>query len=124
MKIESLIYEIDGKQIMIDSDLARLYECKNGTKEVNQAVRNNPDKFPERFSWILDDKQLSDLRSKILTSSLDQFRHGGRRYSIRVFTEQGVAMLATILKTPVAAKITIMIMDAFVEMKYITVEQV
>ena len=79
MKIENLIYEIDGKQIMIDSDLAILYECKNGTKEVNQAVRNNPDKFPKRFSWILDDKQLSDLRSKILTSSLDQFKHGGRR---------------------------------------------
>ena len=54
--IKNLIYEINGKQVMLDSDLAKLYECKNGTKEVNQAVKNNPEKFPERFSWILTDE--------------------------------------------------------------------
>ena len=50
MNIENLIYEIRGKQVMLDSDLAKLYQCKNGTKEINQAVKNNIDKFPERFS--------------------------------------------------------------------------
>ena len=50
LNIENMIYEIRGKQVMLDSDLAKLYQCKNGTKEINQAVKNNPDKFPERFS--------------------------------------------------------------------------
>jgi len=51
--VESMIYEINGTQIMLDSELARLYKCKNGTKEINQAVKNIPLKFPDRFSWIL-----------------------------------------------------------------------
>ena len=119
IKIENMIYEIRGKQVMLDSDLARLYKCKNGTKEINQAVRNSPEKFPERFSFVLNDSEMDDLRSKILTSSLN--KHGGRRYNIRVFTEQGVAMLATILRTKVATEISIQIMDAFVTMrKYIS----
>ena len=119
IKIENMIYEIRGKQVMLDSDLARLYKCKNGTKEINPAVRNSPEKFPERFSFVLNDSEMDDLRSKILTSSLN--KHGGRRYNIRVFTEQGVAMLATILRTKVATEISIQIMDAFVTMrKYIS----
>ena len=119
IKIEDMIYEIRGKQVMLDSDLARLYKCKNGTKEINQAVRNSPEKFPERFSFVLNDSEMDDLRSKNLTSSLN--KHGGRRYNIRVFTEQGVAMLATILRTKVATEISIQIMDAFVTMrKYIS----
>ena len=119
IKIENMIYEIRGKQVMLDSDLARLYKCKNGTKEINQAVRNSPEKFPERFSFVLNDSEMDDLRSKILTSSLN--KHGGRRYNIRVFTEQGVAMLATILRTKVATEVSIQIMDAFVAMrKYIS----
>ena len=119
IKIENMIYEIRGKQVMLDSDLARLYKCKNGTKEINQAVRNSPEKFPERFSFVLNDSEMDDLRSKFLTSSLN--KHGGRRYNIRVFTEQGVAMLATILRTKVATEISIQIMDAFVTMrKYIS----
>ena len=69
-KIENLIYEIRGKQVMLDSDLARLYGCKNGTKEINQAVKNNLDKFPDRFCWILTDDEYYNLRSKFLTSSL------------------------------------------------------
>lgn len=93
--IKKLIYTIRGKEVMLDSDLAKLYKCKNGTKEINQAVKNNVKKFPERFSWILTDKEYENLRSKILTSSLDNY--GGRRYNPRVFNEQGVAMLATIL---------------------------
>ncbi len=111
INIEDLIYEIRGVQVMLDSDLANLYQVE--TKRINEAVRNNPDKFPERFSFILTDMETSNLRSKISTSKM----HGGRRYAIRVFTEQGVAMLATILKSKVATKISIKIMDAFVAMR-------
>ena len=115
INIEDLIYEIRGVQVMIDSDLANLYQVE--TKRINEAVRNNPDKFPERFSFILTDMETLNLRSKISTSKM----HGGRRYAIRVFTEQGVAMLATILKSKIATQVSINIMDAFVAMrKYIS----
>ena len=89
--IENLIYEIRGKQVMLDSDLANLYQCKNGTKEINQAVKNNVDKFPERFSWKLSEEECSILWSKILTKKRET--RGGRYKNPRVFTEQGVAML-------------------------------
>ena len=119
-KIEDMIYEVRGKQVMLDSDLAKLYECKNGTKEINQAVRNNIEKFPERFSWVLTDEEYSILRSKILTLNPNN-EIGKRKYKPRVFTEQGVAMLSTILKSSVATKVSIAIMDAFISMrKYIS----
>ncbi|MCI9084276.1 MAG: ORF6N domain-containing protein [Bacilli bacterium] len=116
--IENMIYEIRGKQVMLDSDLAKLYKCKNGTKEINQAVKNNVEKFPERFSW-----RLSDEESKIfLVKNFDQKEtRGGKYKNPRVFTEQGVAMLATVLKSKTATKVSIAIMDAFVIMrKYIS----
>ena len=112
IKIEDMIYEIRGKQVMLDSDLARLYQVE--TKRINEAVKNNMEKFPERFSWVLNVYEENDLRSKISTSNI---RRGGRRYKTRVFTEQGVAMLATILKSKVATEVSINIMDAFVLMK-------
>ena len=68
-KIEDMIYEIRGKQVMLDSDLAKLYGCKSGTKEINQAVKNNIEKFPERFTWILSKEEDENLRSKFLTSN-------------------------------------------------------
>ena len=111
--IKDLIYEIRGKQVMLDSDLAKLYQVE--TKRINEAVKNNQDKFPERFSFVLTNEELGDLRSKFSTSSL--IAHGGRRYAIRVFTEQGVAMLATILKSKVATQVSVAIMDAFVLMR-------
>ena len=115
IKIEDMIYEIRGKKVMLDSDLARIYETE--TKRINEAVYRNTEKFPERFSWILDDSDIEILRSQIATSRF----HGGRRYNIRFFTEQGVAMLATILRTKVATEVSIQIMDAFVTMrKYIS----
>ena len=110
LDIKNLIYEIDGKQVMLDCDLAKLYECKNGTKEINQAVKNNLDKFPQRFSWKLNKEEYLNLRSKILTTNMS-------RTFPTVFTEQGVYMLATILKTKVASQVTVNIMDAFVEMR-------
>ena len=116
IKIENMIYEIRGKQVMLDSDLAKLYQVE--TKRINEAVKNNPYKFPERFSWSLSNKE-SEL---FLVENFDQKieRRGGRYKNPRVFTEQGVAMLATILKSKVAINISIQIMDAFVAMrKYI-----
>ena len=94
VKIENMIYEIRGKQVMLDSDLAKLYHVE--TKRINEAVKNNREKFPERFSFILTNEEAKNLRSKISTSSSNE--HGGRRYNIRVFTEQGVSMLATVLE--------------------------
>ena len=120
MDIENMIYEIRGKQVMLDSDLARLYECKNGTKEINQAVKNNIEKFPERYSWVLNEEEWNFLRSKFLT--LETSNVGGRgryrKYIPRVFTEQGVAMLATIIKSKVAIQTSIRIMDAIVAMRH------
>ena len=113
IKIENMIYEIRGKQVMLDSDLADLYGCKNGTKEINQAVKNNIEKFPERYCFRITEKEYSSLKSKNLTSK------GGSRKGHTVFTEQGVYMLATILKGKLATSITIAIMDAFVAMKSI-----
>ena len=116
-KIEDMIYEIRGKQVMLDSDLAKLYGVE--TKRINEAVKNNLIKFPERFSFTLSESEiLNCLRSKFSTSN--NIHRGGRRYIPRVFTEQGVAMLATILKSKTATEVSIRIMDAFVEMrKYI-----
>ena len=120
-EVENLIYEIRGKQVMLDSDLAKLYQCKNGTKEINQAVKNNIDKFPERFSWILTDEE-----SKIfLVNNFDRKieTRGGRFKNPRVFTEQGVAMLATILKSKTATTVSIKIMDAFVKMRHYIINE-
>ncbi len=113
-RIEDLIYEINGRQVMLDSDLAKLYKCKNGTKEINQAVKNNPNKFPDRYAFRISEQDYNTLKSKVLTSK------GGSRKGHIVFTEQGVYMLATILKTNVATEISIRIMDTFSFMrKYI-----
>jgi len=117
LDIKNMIYEIRGKQVMLDSDLAKLYQCKNGTKEINQAVKNNIEKFPERYSWKLTNEEVNVLRSKFLTTKINNMS----RSLPRVFTEQGVAMLSTILKSKVAIQVSINIMDAFVEMrKYIS----
>ena len=114
--IENLIYEIRGKQVMLDSDLARLYKCTNGTKDINKAVKRNLERFPERFMFQLTNTEYQTLKFQIGTSSIK----GGRRYNPYVFTEQGVAMLSAILRSEIAVEISIKIMDAFVAMrKYI-----
>lgn len=111
-KIENKIYEIRGKQVMLDSDLAKLYECKNGTKVINQAVKRNITKFPERYCFQLTETEYRNLKFQNGTSSLNNY--GGVRKMPFVFTEQGVAMLATVLKTPVADAVSMRIIDAFV----------
>lgn len=119
INIENMIYEIRGKQVMLDSDLAILYQCKNGTKEINQAVKNNIEKFPDRFSWRLTSNESNDFLVKNFDQKFET--RGGRYRNPRVFTEQGIAMLATILKTSIATEVSISIMDAFVSMrKYIS----
>ena len=114
LNIEDMIYEIRGKQVMLDSDLAKLYHVE--TKRINEAVKNNPRKFPERFSW-----KLTNDESKIfLVENFDQKieTRGGKYKNPRVFTEQGVAMLSTILKSKEAIDTSINIMDAFVKMRH------
>lgn len=109
IKIEELIYEVRGKQVMLDSDLAILYEVE--TKRINEAVKNNIEKFPERYSFRISEEEYNFLKSKVSTSK------GGSRKGHNVFTEQGVYMLATILKSKAASEMTIAIMDAFVLMR-------
>ena len=109
IKIEELIYEVRGKQVMLDSDLAKLYEVE--TKRINEAVKNNIEKFPERYSFRISEEEYNFLKSKVSTSK------GGSRKGHNVFTEQGVYMLATILKSKAASEMTIAIMDAFVLMR-------
>ena len=119
VNIENLIYEVRGKQVMLDSDLARLYGCVNGTKTINQAVKRNVDKFPDDFYFQLTKNEFFNLKSQVGTSSWNDY--GGIRKLPYVFTEQGVAMLATIIKTKVATEMSITIMRAFVAMrKYIS----
>ncbi len=116
INIENLIYEIRGKQVMLDSDLARLYRCKNGTKTINLAVKRNFERFPEDFYFQLTRDEYRNLKFQFETSSLES--HGGVRKLPYVFTEQGVAMLATVIKTDVASYISVQIMRAFVAMRH------
>ena len=115
INIEDMIYEIDGKEVMLDSDLAKLYHVE--TKRINEAVKNNPNKFPDRFSWFLSIEETTKIsRSKISTLNIKQ--GSNIKYGARVFTEQGVYMLATILKSKVATEVSIRIMDTFVKMRH------
>lgn len=110
-KIENLIYEVRGKQVMLDSDLAKLYECKNGTKTINLAVKRHINRFPERFMFQLTKREYENLRFQIETTN------NMSRSLPYVFIEQGIAMLATVLRTVVAEEVSIRIMDAFVTMR-------
>ena len=116
VKIEDLIYEIRGKQVMLDSDLARLYECTNGTKDINKAVNRNIERFPSDFYFQLTKEEYQYLKFQSGTSNLNT--RGGVRKMPHVFTEQGVAMLATILRTSIASQISVSIMRAFVKMRH------
>ncbi len=115
IKIENMIYEIRGKKVMLDSDLAKLYNVE--TKRINEAVKNNIEKFPERYCFKLSDNESDNLLVEIFDQKIE--KRGGKYKNPRVFTEQGVYMLATILKSKEATKITIAIMDAFIVMKKI-----
>ena len=120
-KVEDLIYEIRGKQVMLDSDLANLYQCKNVTKTINQAVKRHINRFPERFYFQLTSEEYDVLKSQSGTSSWNEY--GGVRKLPYVFTEQGVAMLSSVLRTEVAEQVSIKIMDAFVKMRHYIIKE-
>ena len=105
--IKNLIYVIRGQQVMLDSDLAMLYQVE--TKVFNQAVKRNIERFPEKFRFQLTKEEYDSLRSQFVTSN----GKGGRRYMPYVFTEQGIAMLSAVLRSKIAIQISIKIMDAF-----------
>lgn len=108
--ITEKIYFIRGEKVLLDRDLATLYGID--TKVLKQAVRRNVKRFPNDFMFVLTKNELKNLRSQIVTSSW-----GGLRYSPMAFTEQGVAMLSSVLNSPRAIEVNISIMRAFVNMR-------
>jgi hypothetical protein len=112
-RIESLIILVRGEKVMLDADLARLYSTT--TKRLNESVRRNLKRFPPDFMFVLTDRELAALRSQNATSK--RSGHGGRRYLPFVFTEQGVAMLSSVLNSERAVEVNIMIMRAFVKLR-------
>ncbi len=116
-EIEGKIYEIRGKPVMFDSDLAELYGCKNGTKDINKAVKRNINKFPSDFYFQLTKKEYNEiLRFQNGTLELEQGKYS--KYLPYVFTEQGIAMLASVLKTEYATEVSVKIIRTFVKMKH------
>ena len=113
-EIQSMIYTFRGRQVMLDSDLARLYQVE--TKYLNRQRNRNAERFPEDFCFQLSKEEYEILRCQNVTSKKES-GSGGRRYLPYVFTEQGIAMLSSVLKSEVAAKTSINIMRAFVEMR-------
>jgi ORF6N domain len=108
--VEEKILLIRGQKVILDADLAALYEVE--AKVLIQAVKRNIDRFPEDFMFQLTVQELNNLRSQIVTSSW-----GGRRYPPYAFTEQGVAMLSSVLRSRRAVRVNIEIMRAFVRLR-------
>lgn len=113
--IEKLIYVIRDKQVMIDSDLAMLYQVETGA--LNRAVKRNIKRFPDDFRFQLTVEEYENLKCQIGISSLNENGYGGRRTLPYVFTEQGISMLASVLHSDIAINVSIGIMRVFVEMR-------
>ena len=125
--IQDKIYTIRDVQVMLDEDLALLYGVES--KRLNEQVKRNIERFPEKFRFQLTENEYENLRSQIATSSLDNIlrfqngtssldkQHGGRRYLPYVFTEQGVSMLSAVLRSKTAIEVSIKIIDSFVNMR-------
>ena len=113
--IHHKIYPLRGKQIMLDFDLAELYQVE--TKVFNQAVKRNSERFPQDFMFRLNENEYENLRSQFVTSSLG---HGGRRYLPYAFTENGVYMLSAVLKSSIAIEVSIEIMRTFTKLREFT----
>jgi len=109
-----MIYTVQGRQVMIDSDLAGLYQVTTGN--LNKAMKRNVARFPERFCFQLTEVEYQNLRFQNGSSSSNN-NYGGRRYMPYAFTEQGIAMLSAVLKSDIAVDVSIKIMDTFVEMR-------
>ena len=120
VQIQNIIYVIRGQRVMLDSDLARLYEVE--TKVLNQAVKRNLERFPEDFMFQLTKEEYEFLRSQFVTSKIKTETRGGRQYFPYVFTEQGVSMLSSVLKSKRAIQINVQIMRTFVKMREWAIE--
>lgn len=116
-EVEAKIITMRNQKVILDCDVAQLYGVQ--TKEINQAVRNNPEKFPEGYVFSLDEEESFSLRSKILT-----LKKNGRgehsKYLPKAFTEKGLYMLATILKSPQAVQTTLAIVETFAKLRELT----
>ena len=110
VQVKNLIYTIRGSKVMLDSDLAQLYEVP--TKALNQAVKRNIERFPNHYMFKLTKEEWGQLRSQFVT-----FKNDVRKYTPYAFTEQGVAMLSSVLKSKRAIQINIQIIDTFVKMR-------
>ncbi|WP_027729021.1 ORF6N domain-containing protein [Treponema sp. C6A8] len=136
--VESKIFLIRGKQVMIDRDLAELYGVE--TRAINQAVKRNLERFPEEFRFQLTNEEYEFLRSQfatlnedtsssrsqsvILDKDSESMRGKNLKYLPYVFTEQGVAMLSAVLHSPTAIQVSIRIMDAFVKLRHYVSSQI
>jgi hypothetical protein len=116
-KIKSKIITVQGQQVILDSDIADLYQVE--TKRINEAVKNNPDKFPGGYIITMTDGEMRSLRSKI--SSLESAGRGKHaKYNAKCFSERGLYMLATILKSPVATETTLAIIETFAKVREVS----
>lgn len=111
-QIETRIHIIRCQRVMLDSQLAELYGVT--TKALNQAVERNAERFPNDFAFLLSDHEVMDLRSQSVISKKGR---GGRRYNPRTYTEHGIAMLSSVLRSPTAVRVNIEIMRAFVRLR-------
>lgn len=121
-QVKDKIILLRGQQVILDRDVAQLYGVE--TRVVNQAVKNNPQKFPAGYTFVLDKSDMEDLRSKILTTNSEDAENKGIkpisakvRYAPTAFTESGLYMLATILKSERATQTTIAIIDTYVQLR-------
>ena len=113
-EIKNLIYTIRGKQVMLDSDVARLFNYT--TKDLNRNVKNNIERFPEYYCFQLTEEEYKSLRCKIFTLN-ENGRGQHRKYLPYVFTEYGITMLAGLLKSDIAVNVSIKIINTFIEMR-------
>ena len=110
ISIQNMIYEIRGQRVMLDSDLAKLYEVE--TKRLNESVRRNMKRFPPEFMFQLSDEEWKNQRSQFAT-----FKNDTRKYRPYAFTEHGILMLSSILNSDKAIEVNIQIMKIFVQMR-------
>lgn len=117
-QIKSKIYNIRGKEVMLDSDLAEIYGYTQGVKALKQAVKRNIEKFPEDFCFELTDEESKIIWSQIVTKKSNIEKRGGKYKNPYVFTEYGVTMLSSVLRTTNAVKVSVAIVRAFVSMRH------
>lgn len=128
-EVQSKIVVLHGEPMILDRDVAKLYGVQ--TKDINRAVSNNPDKFPEGYTYVLNNQEVADMRLKILTTSSEDadseqvnVKFSKSHYNPTAFTEKGLYMMATILKSEQATQTTIAIIETFAKVRYLKRELV